>query len=274
MSCDAVQRIRAAVQEEALLRIDPVTAHAEAHGNFIHIRKQLKSGRVKIRIFNTVPQVRLLKPYLLADLLRCRYGFLCGNVSLRILNQNTKLPRRLPDPCLHPDHRAAVLSRNRRNLCAAPAQIIQVKMRCGHGQNRHVPVHAAVERKVRVLRINRIAGRIVHGDRNDILFLQKICDIRPPGRIAALVRRDLFAVDIKYGCCGCSLKLQIIAVRLRQILPGKAFRIPAGAAVIIAPAVLSVDAVPGVRDVDKIPLSRKRHRCAVRHLGKRPLVIP
>ena len=64
MAGDAVQRIRAAIEEEALLGVNREAAHAEALTYlvlYLAVQHQTHRAGVEIRVADAVPQVRVLQ---------------------------------------------------------------------------------------------------------------------------------------------------------------------------------------------------------------------
>ena len=125
-------------------------------------------------------------------------------------------------------------------------------MLCGNDVQGHIPVNAAVEGKVCLLGVHGVVVAVVHADGQQVLVFQVVGQVHPEGRVAALVLCQLFPVQVNGGGHGCAVQLQnsLAACRDGGLCQGQ--RIPAGAAVVIVAAVLTVHRVPGVGQSDSL----------------------
>ncbi len=120
-----------------------------------------------------------------------------------------------------------------------------------HGDNIDIAINSAVEGEIRLLRINGIVCRVV-GSNNKRVFIKNIIKLNTECRISAIVCNQTFAVKNNLSSRIDALKLEIKLVARRQIGLCKRFFITALASVIIVAAVLTVNAVPCVRESDRL----------------------
>ena len=116
-----------------------------------------------------------------------------------------------------------------------------------HGDNIDIAINSAVEGEIRLLRINSIVCRVVGGN-NKRVFIKNIIKLNTECRISAIVCNQTFAVKNNLSSRIDALKLEIKLVARRQVGLCKRFFITALASVIIVAAVLTVNAVPCVRE--------------------------
>ena len=119
-------------------------------------------------------------------------------------------------------------------------------MLCRDDVQGHIPVNAAVEGKVCLLGVHGVVVAVVHADGQQVLVFQVVGQVHPEGGVAALVLGQFFPVQVNGGSHGCAVQLQnsLAACRDGGLCQGQC--IPAGAAVVIVAAVLTVHRVPGV----------------------------
>lgn len=112
----------------------------------------------------------------------------------------------------------------------------------------HVAINSAVKREVRNLRIHEIVWRIVnHYGKQIVLF--NVVELDSERRITAVVRANVFSVEIHF--CGgiCTVDLQIHLFSTWKILLFQLFHKATCSAEIVVSAVLSVFTVPCVRQI-------------------------
>ena len=122
----------------------------------------------------------------------------------------------------------------------------QGKVLCRDDVQSYIAVNAAVEGKVRFLGVHGVVVAVVHADGQQIFLFEMVGQVYPEGGVAALVFGQLFPVQVNGGGHGGTVQLQnsLAACRDGGLFQGQ--RIPAGAAVVIVAAVLTVHRVPGV----------------------------
>ena len=250
-----MQRIAAPVEKEALLRVDGKRAAAEARAHAVQTDVAIDErdlGGVEIRVLAAVPAVRFGDDRLPLRLLRGQIGmgdFPVLAVAQHIVQRLAGLGVRQVDVR---GHACVIALHHRRHGDARPAVIRQVEVGFGHGDEIHVAVEAAVEREVRHLRIDRLLGAVVHAEGEEHVAARAggVGDVRAPGRIAAVVMGDVRAVHIQISGGIGAVDFQKEPLVLRNLLAGEGLHIPAQAAGIVIAAVLSVDGVPCVGEVD------------------------
>ena len=123
-------------------------------------------------------------------------------------------------------------------------------MLCRDDVQGHIPVNAAVESKVRFLGVHGVVVAVVHGNCQQIFLFEVVGQVHPEGGVAALVLGQLFPGQVNGGGHGCAVQLQnsLAACRDGGLCQGQC--IPAGAAVVIVAAVLTVHRIPGVGQGD------------------------
>ena len=132
---------------------------------------------------------------------------------------------------------------------AGAAVVIQVKVVFVDGQQEHIPVDAAVEGEIRLLGIDPVIFGVVHLHDHVVLFLQMIGDVGTEGGVAAVMGHDDGAVEDDL-CRGVdAVELQINQLILPVSGHGEGLFVNAGAAPVVIAAVLTVQVVPGVGDV-------------------------
>ena len=143
----------------------------------------------------------------------------------------------------------------RRDSDRRRAAVFQFKMFLRNRDQLHVPVQTAVEGKVRLLRINCVVVLIADRNRDRVhrvpVLQQQIRQIHAEGGITPAVFRGLCPVHRDDGRHGRAAELNknpafSVIPGFGQTVLRKAFDIPAGPAVIVISAVLSVHGVPGV----------------------------
>ena len=274
MTAYTAERILFSVENKALVGVDFEAAAAEAGGNAVDnlaVFKKLNGGGVKIRVFASVPEVDV------GNIDNCGgFGRLCGELPAAAAGRNGVAKRltqlAVGDICID------------FNLCigtedfgsdsnAAAAEIIKVKVALGNADEVHIAVHSAVEGKVRHLGINSVIGGVVNGDNKKVLLFHSLGEVNSPGRITAIVMSKRFAVEVNIGRGIGTAKLKIIALRYGKLAFGKALYVPARASPIIIVAVLTVDGIPAMGNIDEIPIEGEFGGQLGAALCKRPFSV-
>ena len=245
MAGNAAQRIAAAVQDKALLGVKLKFPAAEPGGSFLAV-VQLGRDDVKERVLHAIPQMGVVQGenrlcsavfHRGGDALafQCKGYALCAHHGSSHSNFNG-LGSKVGDDGGHLQRRCAISG--------------QGKVLCGNDVQGHIPVNAAVEGKVCLLGVHGVVVAVVHADGQQVLVFQVVGQVYPEGRVAALVLCQLFPVQVNGGGHGCAVQLQnsLAACRDGGLCQGQ--RIPAGAAVVIVAAVLTVHRVPCVGQGD------------------------
>ena len=264
MAGDAMQRIRTAIEEKALLGVNREAAHAKALADLVlHLAVQHKANHagVEIRVTDTVPQVRVLD----------RDGgvaALAGDDLAAVSLVNRELNVTL-GPALDIDVGVGAVDGGG-DLHARAAEVIQRKVVLVDDQQRHIAVDAAVEGEVSLLGVNAVVFAVVDLDGQLIVLAQYGGDIRTEGGVTAVVAGDLHAVQ-RNSCAGIdTLELQpdLLGSNIKGGCRELRF-IGAGTAPIIIAAVLTIDVVPGVRQIDGDGLAVRAGELPVLHqLGR------
>ena len=241
MAGNAPQWIAATVQDKALLGVKLKFPAAEAGGSFLAVA-QLGRDDVKEWVLHAIPQMGIVQGenslcsavfHRGSDVLafQCKGYALCADHGSFQSNFNG-LGGKAGDDGGHLQCRGAISG--------------QGKVLCRDDVQGHIPVNAAVEGKVRLLGVHGVVVAVVHADGQQVLVFQVVGQVHPEGRVAALVLCQLFPVQVNGGGHGCAVQLQnsLAACRDGGLCQGQ--RIPAGAAVVIVAAVLTVHRVPGV----------------------------
>ena len=111
-------------------------------------------------------------------------------------------------------------------------------MLLGYHNQIHIPIQSAIESKVCLLGVYGIIISVIHRNNKGILLFQMFGQLHPEGRIAPLMLRQLFSVQIDNSGHSCAKDFQI------DFVPG--FRlvqfpdIPASSPVVVIATVLSV----------------------------------
>ena len=249
MAGNAVQRVRLAVQEEALLGVNLEAAHAKAGGGLIfHRAVHHKAGlaAVQVRILNAVPQVCV------EDGQGDVGAFAGGNGVAGGVQQ------------LNAHFAFAVVPGGNLNagICAlhsggdadaGAAEVIQGEVVLADHHQADIAVDAAIEGEVSFLGVNAVVFAVVDFHGQLVFIPQQFGDVGAEGGVAAVVVADGGAVQNHMGA-------GVDAVKLNPDLMGGGVKlgssetgaVDAGAAPVVIAAVLTVAGVPGVRQV---------HRC-------------
>ena len=245
MAGNAAQGIAAAVQDKALLGVKLKFPAAEPGGSFLAIA-QLGRDDVKEGVVHAIPQMGIVQGenrlcgavfHRGSDVLAFqRKGYaLCADHGSFQSNFNG-LGGKVGDDGGHLQCRGAISG--------------QGKVLCGNDVQGHIPVNAAVEGEVRLLGVHGVVVAVVHADGQQVLVFQVVGQVHPEGRVAALVLGQLFPVQVNGGGHGCAVQLQNSLAACRDGGLFQCQRIPAGAAVVIVAAVLTVHRVPCVGQGD------------------------
>ena len=244
MAAHAPQGVLFAVEVEAGLGVIVEVPHAEAAADLIPGSKTGPAG-VEVGILHAVPEMDVLDDKgLLAALapghlfaLVVQQGHGDGLLGvLEGLDRDLALGVALQGLCR--DHQAIA------------AEVVQIKVLFGHDQQLHVPVDAAVEGEVRLLGVDPVVGRVGNGDLQQVFILQQLGHIRAEGGVAALVAHDLLPVQRDLALGVHAVELEIHPLLFLESGLGDLLFIFAAAALVVVSAVLAVDGVPGMGDVD------------------------
>ena len=242
----AVKRVRYAVQDKSLFGVKFERANAEPDLSLVHdlpVRDQHEVCRVEIRILHAVPEMRLIDS---KNRLLTFTG--CDNIAFCIedLNADLTLPG---DPALN-SHFGFAAHDERGDLHARSAVMIHVKVILLYDQYLYGSVDAAIECEVCLLRIDTAVHGVIHFHAQLVLFCEELRDVRSEGGIAPVMLHDGCAVHEDFGGGICSVQLEIDLLCLRiEVRSLKGCLIVAGSAEIIVSSVLTVQGVPGVRQI-------------------------
>ena len=248
MAGNAVQRVGAAIEEEALFAVHREAAYAEALADFIHglaVLDQADNAGVQVGVADAVPQVGMLHGQggvaTPAGQHFPALGIQDGDLNIACA----------ADLGLHADVRVRPLH-GRGDLHTGAAVVVQRDVVLTDHQQAHRAVDAAVEGEVGFLGIDRVVFAVVGDDGQFILLFQQGGDVRPEGGEAAVMGCDLGAVQADLGAVAHSLKLQpdLLGSGVKGGR-GEAGFISAAAAPVVVAAILAVDVVPGMGQVDR-----------------------
>ena len=240
---DPAQRVAAAVEQEALLRVDLKFPAAEPGADRVPAG-QTGGGRVEVGVVQAVPEMHVLDRKVSAGAaVRNRHGPGLagqGKGDLGIIGRafHPRLGHDGGGAFFQIDHRCDLQPRS--------AVIPQRKMGLRHQNQADIPIQAAVESEIRLLGIDGLAAGVADRDSQLVVSLQAVGQIHPEGRIPAGVLGQLFAVQIDFGRHGRALKFQPDPAVFRRFRPVQVAEIPAFAPVVVVTAVLAVLGVPGV----------------------------
>ena len=134
----------------------------------------------------------------------------------------------------------------RRHAQGGRTVVIQRKVTVRYNKDMYIAVDAAVEGKVRFLRVDRAVGAVVHGHSQRVLRSQCGGQVDAEGGIAAHMAGQFFAVQGNHRRHGGTLKFQPDFLIVGVCGGGKFLGIGAGPAEVIVAAVGAVGGVPGV----------------------------
>ena len=241
MAGNAAQRIAAAVQDKALLGVKLKFPAAEPGGSFLAIA-QLGRDDVKERVLHAIPQMGIVQ----GENSLCSAVFHRGGDALAFQRKGYAL-------CAHHgsfhgdlDGLGGKVGDDRGHLQRRCAISGQGKVLCQDDVQGHIPVNAAVEGKVCLLGVHGVVVAVVHGNCQQIFLFEVVGQVHPEGGVAALVLCQLFPVQVDDGGHSCAVQLQNSLAACRDGGLCQCQRIPAGAAVVIVAAVLTVHRVPCV----------------------------
>ena len=252
MAGNTVQRIAFAVEEEALVGVDPVAAETEPAADAVQHRavpEQLGGEGIEVGVLAAMPQM---------DLVHLQFGLVGGvgglgsHVAVGVADgvPHSGAVGGTGEPALHRDLAADIGGQ----VQAAAAVIGKFKMGGGHAEDVHIPVEAAVEGEVGRLGINTVVGGVVHRDDQQVFVLQGAGELHPPGGVAAVVVGQLFTVQVDIRRGVGAVDLQEIGLRFGQVGALQRPHIDSGAAPVVVSAVLAVNVVPAVGQIDQVPV--------------------
>ena len=241
-----MQRIRAAIEEEAPLGVNREAAHAKALAYlvlYLAVQHQTHRAGVEIRVADAVPQVRVLQRDRCVPALAGQHLGTGG-----VVNRELDLAVAL-HPGLDLDVSVCAVDSGR-DLHARAAEVIQRDVVPVDDQQTDVAVDAAVEGEVSLLGVDTVIFAVVRLHDQLIAVGQQRRDIRAEGGVAAVMAGDLHPVQRDLGAGIHALKLQPDLLGILVKSGRRELRlVDAGAAPIVVAAVLAVDVVPGVRQV-------------------------
>ena len=245
MAGNAPQRIAAAIQDKALLRVKLKFPAAEPGRSLLAI-VQLGRNSIQERVVDAVPEVCIVQ----------RENSLCGAVFHRG-GDALAFQRKGHALCAHHGGfhgdfggLSGKVGDDGRYLQSRCAVCGQSEMLCRNDVQSYIAVNAAVEGEVCLLGVHGVVVAVVHADRQQIFLFEMFGQVNPEGRIAALVLGQLFAVQVDYSGHSGTVQLQNCFAVCRDGGLCQGQRIPAGAAVVIVAAVLTVHRIPGVGQGD------------------------
>ena len=255
MTGNAAKRILLAVKDKATLGIDLEGTAAEARAYVINdlvTLNYLYLTAVEVRVAPAVPEVNVLYS-------KGHLG-VCGNYLLDLIF------------VLVVDGVSDLLTVSKVlyeylnvNLCVIAvygggdhktlaAVVLKVKVRLADADNAYVTVKTAVEGEVCNLGINGLVRLVVYSDCKGCLLADLAGKVNSPGGITAVVVCKLLTVNV-HVCGGVSARdIKVVAIALGKIALLNSLYVNAGAAEIIVSAVLAVDSVPGVGQVNALPI--------------------
>lgn len=168
-------------------------------------------------------------------------------------------------PCSHVHHAVDTPDR-RQDPHAMPAMVIQIDMLLRHDEQPDIPIDAAVEREIGLLRIHAVVHAVVDGDLERVPCGQRVGDVGPERGVPAVMMHDMPAVQRHVGRRVHPEKLQIHALR-RGIEPWHVEypAIPARSTPVVVAPVLTVPAVPRMGQIDR--------RFDAVHREERPILV-
>ena len=124
-----------------------------------------------------------------------------------------------------------------------------------------------------MFRIHIVHNGVVHFEDDEVGIGHHIGDIHAPGGVAALVEAYPLSVPVNSGSMVGTVDFQEVALGFRQVNLVDGLGIVAGAAVVVTAAVLAVDGIPGVGQVDPMPVAGHLGRDCSGFLGESPFGI-
>ena len=273
MAGDAVERIRSSVQKKAGLRIEAKFPDTEGCSDPVYDLSILYEKRlraVKVGIPESVPSMHVRQmnaDALPEDPLPVCFALcvlLRNDPVLRVKNADLHISF-ARDPRVDEDFRILSI-RLRGNTDPGSAVIEEVKMIFIYDKDLYIPINPSVKCKISFLRIYPVVHGIVHKNLQLVLLQEKIRDIRPECGIPAVVDQDLCTVQRHLAAGVHTVEYQEDPLFLRRIVgSGKRLLINARSAEIIISAVLTVDRVPGVRQIADLGLGSRHRESPVFH---------
>ena len=128
--------------------------------------------------------------------------------------------------------------------------VVEADVGGGHREEEHIPVDAAVEGEVGPLRVDRLVGAVVDVHDEHVVVAQRLGEGDAERRVAAFMGRQQGSVemDLRAGVDAAELQPDV-PVRVGGREPDG---VGAGAATVVVAAVLAIDRVPGVGQVDRL----------------------
>ena len=262
MAGDAVERVRASIEEEAFLGVYPEAPDAHAGGNGVHhfpALLEFHHAGVEVGVLHAVPEVGSVQ----VELSVCALspGHDASGCVLQ-LDGDSALTF---DDGLDPDVSLAVLE-DGGDLDAGVAEVAQSDMVLADHHQADVAVDAAVKGEVGLLGVDVVVDAVVHLDGELVVFCQQVGDMDTEGGVAAVVGADVPAVQQNFGAGIDALELQPDFLRsCVERRSGKGGAVGAGAAPVIVAAVLAVFCVPSVGQLHQSGLAVRPGELPVLH---------
>ena len=253
-----------AVEDEATVGIDLIGAAAETGGDSVAVL-QLHGSGVQVRILPAIPLADVLDGEADLGLSGGGFGHNCAFPVGDDIGQSLAFRVLGPDFDLH----AGIVAVNDGgHLDAGSAMVSQIKVGFGNADQIHIPVQAAIEGKVSVLGIDLFVDRVFHSEDHKVAALHHIRHIHTPGGVAAIMVGKVLAIPVKVSGSVGAVDLQEVPLTFGQIDLVDGLGIIAGATVVVTAAVLTINGVPCMGQVDPVPIFRHSGRDCSRLLGK------
>ena len=233
-----------AVEPEACIRLERDFATAEVYRHGITVG-QRSGDAVQIRVRHAVPQMHIFN---------IKYGH-----SLAVLHGGGLFPDTLDGKQhlgavggvltggFHRDGGTVQIVRHLRcHAQGGRTVVIQRKVTVRYNKDMYIAVDAAIEGKVRFLRVDRAVGAVVHGHSQRVLHSQCGGQVDAEGGIAACMAGQFLVVQGDDCRHGSTLKFQPDFLIVGVCGGGEFLGIGAGSAEVIVAAVGAVGGVPCV----------------------------
>ena len=255
----AAKGVLLTVEDEAKIGVDPEATATEARAYVINYGVALNDlclTAVEVRIAATVPEVNVLdiEYYLLIgglDLLKLVFFLIVDGVNdLLTVSELGGINLNL-DLCILANDLGC-------DLDAGGAVVVEIKVGVCYADDIYVSVKTAIEGEVRHLGINSLVRRVINRDSKERLVCEAIGEIDSPCGITAVVVSELLAVEIYVSRGVCTSDLEVILRSYGKLCTNYLLRVDPCTAEVIVSAVLSVGRIPGVGEINYLPLGGER----------------
>ena len=274
MTADTAQGVLLTVEDEAVFGIDFVAAAAEAGGHIVDhfaIVQKLCLDGIQVWILAAVPQMGIL------DAEDNLFGGGFPGAQHLAFPVHQGVTDQLPFPGICEEHFHLGFGipafHDGGNPDTGSAVVAQIEVGLGDGNDIDIAVQTTVEGEVCHLRIDFVVGGVINGDHQQIFLCQCIGHIHAPGGVTTVVVRHGLAVQVDIGRGVGALNFQKIPVCCGQICLGNGFGVVCGAAPVVVAAVLPVNGIPAVGNVDSLPIRAKRGGDGSGFFGEKPVLI-